>query len=81
MLVHAWVGILISLNQGSVGVEPTKNTHHFLPLGMLYFRGIDSLILNSPLKRVILRLFLSNSKKKRFSSRRTTTFNFNIDFF
>ncbi|KAF1742477.1 hypothetical protein MXB_2688 [Myxobolus squamalis] len=44
MPVHAWVGTLISLIQGSVGVKPTKNTPHLLPLGTPYLKGIGSLM-------------------------------------
>ncbi|KAF1741827.1 hypothetical protein MXB_1657 [Myxobolus squamalis] len=43
MLVHSWIGLHISLFfQGSVGIKPTKNTHHLLPLGTRNLTGIDS---------------------------------------
>ncbi|KAF1740951.1 hypothetical protein MXB_107 [Myxobolus squamalis] len=42
MLVHAWVGTLISFIRGSVGVKPTKNTPHPLPLRTPYLKGIGS---------------------------------------
>ncbi|KAF1742004.1 hypothetical protein MXB_659 [Myxobolus squamalis] len=43
MLVNARLGPLISLSlQGSLGVKPTKNTPHLLPLGTPNLKGIRS---------------------------------------
>ncbi|KAF1742299.1 hypothetical protein MXB_5353 [Myxobolus squamalis] len=40
MSVHVRVGTLISLVLDSVGVKPTQNTPHFLPLGTLNLKNI-----------------------------------------
>ncbi|KAF1744824.1 hypothetical protein MXB_2037 [Myxobolus squamalis] len=48
MPVHAWVGTLISFIKGSVGVKPTKNSIHLLPLGTPCLKGIGSYSLALP---------------------------------